>query len=255
MNTGTKAKENLYKCDFDPAFEQVPRPVRVGLLVPSSNTTMEREFWSAAPTGVSIHSARMRIEEATEAALTAMDRDLEGAVDLLLTAGVDVLCYGCTSGSFIQGRDHASSLRQRLERRTGIPCAVTSEAVVEGLRLAEVTKVVVATPYIDSINEKERHFLDAHGFEVLGIRGLGLVQNLTIGVSPLEETARLAQGLVADFPQAEGIFISCTNLPTFPIIEHLSQTTGRPVVTSNQASLWMACRLGGVSGRFWSLQC
>ncbi len=216
---------------------------------------MEREFWSAAPDGVSIHSARMRIEEATEVGLTEMDRDLDGAVDLLLTAGVDVLCYGCTSGSFIQGRDHASSLRRRLEERAGIPCAVTSDAVVEGLRLAGVSKLVVATPYIDSINEKERHFLDAHGFQVLDIRGLGLVKNLLIGVSPVEETMALALELVADFPEADGIFISCTNLPTFPIIERLSRDSGRPVVTSNQASLWMACRLGGVSGRFWSLRC
>ena len=32
---------------------------RIGLLVPSINTTMETEFWRIAPEGVSVHTARI----------------------------------------------------------------------------------------------------------------------------------------------------------------------------------------------------
>ncbi|HEC86914.1 MAG TPA: maleate cis-trans isomerase, partial [Thermoplasmatales archaeon] len=46
--------------------------------------------------------------------------------------------------------------------------------------------------------------------------------------------------------EADAIFISCTNLRTFEIIESLEKELETHVVTSNQASLWLALRKLGI---------
>ncbi|RLG84523.1 MAG: maleate cis-trans isomerase, partial [Thermoprotei archaeon] len=67
---------------------------RIGLVVPSSNTTMESEFWSYVPRGVSIHSARVPLREVTPEALRAMVRSAVEAARLLATADIDILVFG-----------------------------------------------------------------------------------------------------------------------------------------------------------------
>jgi maleate isomerase len=49
-----------------------------------------------------------------------------------------------------------------------------------------------------------------------------------------------------DTGDADGIFISCTNFRTIEIIEALEENTGKPVVTSNQASMAMALKVMGI---------
>lgn len=231
------------------------RSTRIGLLVPSSNTTMEPEFWGHLPDRTTLHSARMHIEETTDQGLARMDQDLERAMHLLSTAAVDILCYGCTSGSFREGETHAVRLRERIEQETGIPAVVTSEAVVEALRELGLKRIVVGTPYIDDLNQKEQEFLEAHGFEVLGLRGLGIVPNLEIGRCEPDKALRLGLQLLEDHPAADGLFLSCTNFPTFAALDELKAANKGPVVTSNQASLWMTCRQAGLRGSFWGLEC
>jgi maleate isomerase len=112
-----------------------------------------------------------------------------------------------------------------------------------------IHKVVVATPYIDEVNQKEKTFLEENKIKVLRIQGLGFSQYKPYyplsrqpvshaGLQEPQVSYKLA--LEVFVPEAEGIFISCTGLRTFEIIEKLEVATNRPVVTSNQASLALA---------------
>jgi len=212
---------------------------RVGLLVPSSNTTMEPEFYRMAPPEVSIHTARMRLEETTAEKLIEMAEYAEIASALLATAEVDVIVYGCTTGSLVGGVEWEERLVQRIEGETGIPTLSTSGAIVDALKALKVGNVAVATPYTDDLNRLERGFLESHGVEVAAIRGLGLVRNVDIGRTGGEAVEELVRSVAGG---ADAVFISCTNLPTIDLIELLEAELLRPVVTSNQASLWAALR-------------
>jgi len=218
---------------------------RIGLLVPSSNTTMESEFVRMAPEGVSIHTARMRLVDATPEALIEMAEDAGRAADLLSTAEVDVIVYGCTTGSLVGGVEWEERLVQRMERETGIPAVTTIRAVVDSLKALEVGRVAVATPYTDDLNHLEREFLQSEGIEVATIRGLGIVRNVDIGRTDGAVVKRLVDEVAGG---ADAVFISCTNLPTIDLIEPLEAELGRPVVTSNQASMWAALRSCGLDG-------
>jgi len=212
---------------------------RIGLLVPSSNTTMEPEFYKMAPRGVSIHTARMRLVETTSEKLFEMAEDSDRAAALLATTEVDVIVYGCTTGSLLGGVEWEERLVQRIENETGILTLSTSRAVVDALKALSVERVGVATPYTDDLNRLEVAFLESHGIGVTAIRGLGLVRNVDIG----RTDGAAVEGLVkAVVDGADAVFISCTNLPTIDLIEPLEAELRRPVVTSNQASLWAALR-------------
>ncbi|RLF91843.1 maleate cis-trans isomerase, partial [Thermococci archaeon] len=78
---------------------------RFGLIVPSSNTTMEMEFHKYIPEGVSLHTARMPLRNVNEEELTKMATFAIDAAKLLADAGVELIAFGCTSGSFIGGKD------------------------------------------------------------------------------------------------------------------------------------------------------
>ena len=47
-------------------------------------------------------------------------------------------------------------------------------------------------------------------------------------------------------PQAEALFIPCTDFEAIDLIEVLERDLGVPVVTANQATMWHALRLSGV---------
>lgn len=217
---------------------------RLGLIVPSANTVNEPEFYTHLPEGVSLYTSRMFLEEATADELERMADDVERCGDLLRTADVDVVAYGCTTGSLVKGAGYDESIERRLEDVTGVPAVATAASIKRAFDALDVSSLSITTPYIEDLNRREASFLTDAGYEVLGIEGLELQSNLDIGAQRPEIAYRRARE-IAD-PDADAIFISCTNYRTFEIIEPLERDLGVPVVTSNQATLWDALRTAGV---------
>ena len=221
------------------------RSRRIGLLVPSSNTTMEAEFYRMSPGDISIHAARMMLEDVTKEKLVQMAEDAERAAKLLKTAGVDVIVYGCTTGSLVGGVEWEELLVRKIEEDTGIRALSTGRAVVDAIEALGGGTLAVATPYTDDLNRLERAFLESFGLKVSSMEGLGLINNLEIGRT--DQTT--VEELVRTVSDGEDIvFISCTNLPTISLIQKLEEELQRPIITSNQASLWAALRGSSIEG-------
>lgn len=217
---------------------------RIGLLLPSSNTTMEPDFYKMIPDDVTVHSSRMALEDVTPESLEKMSREADRAAWLLSTAQVDVLVYGCTSGSLIKGVKWEQALVQRLHKVSKVPVVTTAGAVIEALRYIEAKNIEVVTPYIESINRLEKEFLHGYGFKVLSIKGFGFRDNQMIGkVAPSK-----VESIIEASKETDCIFVSCTNLPVVSIIQKLEDKHGIPIITSNQASLWSSLHTLGHSG-------
>lgn len=227
---------------------------RIGLIVPSSNTTMESEFSKYTPDGVSIHASRLPLRRVTERELITMSEEVKRCSKLLAHAQVDVIAYGCTSGSIIKGKGYDQELEERISEETGVPAVSTAGAVIDILNAKGVNKIAVATPYIDEINQKEKEFLIVNGIEVSEIKGLGLTDNLKIGKQDPRVAYRLGREVMKSNSEAEALFISCTNFRTFEIINSLIQDIGKPVVTSNQATLESALKRVGLPDTILNLR-
>jgi len=215
---------------------------------------MEHEFNLMKPKQATVHTARIRLREVVVSELLGMEKEIAKEALKLADAKMDVIAFGCTSGSLIRGLGHDKEIVSKIEEATNIPAVATAGAVVNALKALNLSKISVATPYTDEINALERKFLEQNGFTVVKIEGLGITDNLKIGRQKPEVVSRMAE--LVDTSQSEGIFLSCTNLPTIEVIASLEEKLGKPVVSSNTATLWfMLKRIGYKHGikRYGSL--
>jgi maleate isomerase len=169
-----------------------------------------------------------------------MERWTEEEALKLASAQVSLIVYACTSGSLFNGLGHDIALSQRIGLLTGASALTTATAVLEALRTLGVSSVSVGTPYLPEVDEAEKRFLEQNGLEVVTIKGMGLKHNRKIGRIKPSDVFRLAMSFRSD--PSQGIFLSCTNMPTLSVIERLERETGKPVVSSNRATLWAALK-------------
>ncbi len=210
--------------------------MRVGLIIPSSNTTMEREFCTALQGIATVHSGRIRLVNAEQGELISLEEGVYEEAEKLSTAEVDVIVYGCTSGSFIRGHQQYAAIEEEVEKSFGIPCVATAGAVVRALNHLKSKKIALITPYTHDITEIERKYLSAHGFEPVTTYYASIKQNTTIGKIKDDEVFDWAVKHSGE--NAEAVFISCTNLSTFKVLGKIEQTLNIPTISSNSATLW-----------------
>jgi maleate isomerase len=144
-------------------------------------------------------------------------------------------------------RNFASTrfLDGRLVSSKGIPATTTATAVEEAMRFLGFKKIVITGPYIDELNERFRVFYTNSGFEVLRINGLGIEDLFEMGATKPSQAYQAAMEVF--LPEADGIFIGCTNFRCSDVIEDLEHDTGKPVVTANQATAWHLMKMLGIN--------
>ncbi len=216
---------------------------QLGLIVPSWNTTMEFECCRMSPPGVSIHTSRIAHTEDSDAAALEMAKKAPAAAELLAHAKVQAICFGCTGASFRQiGMDQ--KIITDLEKRTKTPVTTTSTAINEALKALGLKSIAIASPYPERTNELLDRYLTHSGFTVVSRKGL----NVECPAFLLPEIAyQLARDV--DCKSADGILISCTNFRSLEVIEKIERDTGKPVVSSNTASLWQLLKLANINDK------
>ncbi len=222
---------------------------RLGLIVPTTNTVNEAEWSVSLPDGVTLHVARMALHTNTgsDAGKVALERDIAMAACSLADADVDVIAYGCTAGSMTLPLGMVPDM---IARATGLPGVATAPSIVHALRALGAARAAVATPYDAGMNEHERAFLEACGITVVAIEGLGAGDRAgfrRIHLLTADEVRALA-ARVTSGGAFDALVLSCTDLPTLRLHAELEQKLGKPVVSSNQTTLWAALRVAGVQG-------
>jgi len=221
---------------------------RVGLMVPSVNTVVEPETVAMAPEGVNIYATRLKIARSDVEDLKQMMSHVDRAADELASARIDVIAFACTAGSFFEGSKGEERLKERIQEVSGVPAVTTSGAVASALKELGMRNLVMATPYTEDVNCLEEGFLRKSGFVVVRSQGLNIVEAFSIGKVEPDDVYRFALDLFT--PEADGTFISCTNLRTIEIIGKLEKKTKRPVVSSNLATFWACLKTLGYSKPF-----
>ena len=216
----------------DSAAMTQPR-VRVGLIIPSVNTFSEPQFNHFAPEGMAIHVARARVAGEWKRPLPEMKDEIAGAAQLLSDARPDVIIFHCTDTSMTQGPQGEGKILDIVKNATGIDAMATSRLVLDALQTLGMKKVVLLTPY--KSNKAVIDYLTAAGVEVVADVALKLEASNFGSVTP-QDWARLAKE--NDRPDADGIFLSCTNTRQIEAIADIEKMLGKPVVNSNQAVLW-----------------
>jgi len=223
---------------------------RIGVMVPSTNTTCEADFHMVAPPGVTVHGQRLWLtnDALGEEGMNRMNAEIESGARYLATAKVDVISYGCTTGSFYKGPGWDRDVVALISRTAGVPAVATTPAVVEALRRFGARRISVATPYPEWNNSRLRAYLEAMGFEVLNLAAepqAARSGNQGINDQDPEVIVEFASRVCR--PEADALLCSCTAWRSVEAAEEIERRTGKPVVTSNQAAIWASLRALGLT--------
>lgn len=210
---------------------------RVGLLIPSSNTVMEVDFYRRLPAGTTLHTGRMYMEITTpEGESLMLDEYAMPAARDLGTVRPDVVVFGCTSAGALRGNHYDLELCDRIAADTGARVVSVISSVRRAIARHGARRVGVITPYVEALNEKIRESLEADGVEVAAIHGLGITENFAIAQVEPEGIARFAQESLAGL-DIDLAFASCTNLRAMDALPSIEAALSVPAITSNQAAL------------------
>jgi len=221
---------------------------RIGLLVPSINTTMEPETWMHAPEGVSVHSARIAGgRHGTPETLRNMEQEGKNAAERLAMIEPSVAIYACTSGSFFEGPGWDRRIAEQLSVITKCPAITTTGAMTASLKAAGVKKVDVVTPYVELTNERLRLFLEAEGIEVNRLDSFDMLDMFDHAKIEPKQIYRKVMDVAS--PDADAVFVACTQLRALEVVDMLERDLGKPVYSAVQASLWQAYSILGIDPR------
>jgi maleate isomerase len=178
---------------------------RIGLLLPSSSSVQERDIGRALPDDITLHVARMRLNNVDADSTLRIVQEIESESQKLADVDVDVIIFPATAPSSRNGPGYDQELIKRIKAASGKPATTASTALLEALRALSVKQIVLGAPWSASINQSVAAFLQANGIEVLAQEALGLVRNLEIGL--LDPQTAFDVGRRVNKPGAEAVML------------------------------------------------
>ena len=219
-------------------------PLKVGLMVPANNTTMEVELPAWLPPGSTVTTVKIPRGQGllTTATLPAYrDSAIVLARQHFSNGGFDLIAYGCTAAGFLSGPAGDAELAAMLTAATGLPVVTTARAMVRALQHEKAKRIAVVTPYHDAVNSQLQTFLADGGISTVRLDTFRAPDVIALGRITAEQVRELARATMG--PDCDALFIGCSQLPTHAILAGLEAEFARPAWSSIRATAWDAGRL------------
>ena len=222
---------------------------RIGLIVPSSNVTMETEIPALlrayeAATGLSFtfHGARMRLKQVTAEALLAMDREGATCAAHLADAQCDVLAYACLVAVMVQGAGAHEAVAERLRAATAesgfeVPIVTSAGALVDEIKAAGYSKVSIVAPYLPELTKIVVGYIEeSAGVEVVDAISLSVSDNRAVGRLPQDRLVEIAASRL-DVRGADAVVLSsCVQMPSLHALVPAEARIGLPCLSAAGAT-------------------
>ena len=213
---------------------------RIGLIIPSSNRLSEPQFRRFLPADVAVHTTRLRMTGQHSKPLEPLLADVAAAAGALGDAKCDVIVFHCTANSMEHGLAGERRILDTIIEASGAAALSTAQAVVEAFRASGIRKLVMISPYVQSHNDHEKDYLSALGFDT--------IHDVAMNLPPSDGYLAFAPSKWIDVARAnarddaDGYFLSCTNTTQIDTIAALERGFRKPVINSNQATIWAALK-------------
>lgn len=216
---------------------------RIGFLRPGIvDETLARQFYRMAPDGVTIVQAGLGLRDLTGDEVTDALERCDDAARAVAQRKPDCILLGGSPTVIMDG--HGADVRwaERIREVTGIPASAAQTAAIEGLRALGATRLAIASPFPDEMNEKLTEFLERSGFVVRSMNKLtGPYRELT--QTPLRAGYELARKSYDEAGDADAIYFPGAPFPVVDLIDPLERELGTSVVSSMQATLWKGLQM------------
>lgn len=230
---------------------------RVGLIVPSSNVTMETEIPAmlrareeVRPERFTFHSSRMRMKSVTKEELEAMDDESDRCAVELSDAAVDVMGYACLVAIMTRGAGYHCTSQDRLGKVTEAegrptPVVTSAGALVDALNLMGAKKVALIAPYMLPLTEQVVGYIENQGFTVTDFVALEIPDNLEVGAQDPKNLETIIDRL--DHSEADVVILSaCVQMPSLAAVQAVEDRIGKPVISAAIATTFFMLKEMGL---------
>jgi len=225
---------------------------KFAVIAPSTNTSVQPEYDDMRPRGVTNHFSRVWIpddpvesDDDFNRLMENIRREMDSAVERVLTCHPDYLVMGMSSETFWGGLKTSIELRQRMESLSGLRVAMGSDACQAALRCyGDIRRIAVITPYWPVGDGNVTRFFTDCGFDVVRLKGLKCRSPVLIAHVTENELAEAIREVDGD--DVEAIVQVGTNLAMARLAAGAEQVLGKPVLAINTATYWYALRANGI---------
>jgi maleate isomerase len=224
-------------------------PYRIGLVVPSSNTTMETEIpellrrrAEIEPEEFTFHSSRVRLRHVTKEELTEMVRGSDRCALELSDAGVDVIAYACLVAIMSQGLGYHVESERRLaavaaDNEGAAPIVSSAGALVRSIQALGCRRIALVAPYMQPLTDLVVEYIEHAGIEVVDAVSLEIPRNSDVGRHDPMLLPAIARRL--DLANAQAVVLSaCVQMPSLPAIQITEDELGLPVLSAAVATTY-----------------
>jgi maleate isomerase len=228
----------------------------MGIVMPSTNTSVQPECEALRPRGVTNHIARITIPErkiTTEDAFAehveAMRSGIGPAVDQVMTCAPQHLIMGVALEAFWGGVAKAEELRLSLEERAGVGVSMGSESLLAALACFKAKRIAVLTPHQPRGDKVVSDYLEEAGYEVVRLKGLKCPTPRMIAHTTEAEVREAYRELDGD--DVDAIVQVGTNLAGMAVSAEAERWLGKPVLSMNALTYWNALRRMGIDDKIF----
>lgn len=226
---------------------------RVGLIVPSSNTTMETELpellrrqEAAGGERFTFHSSRARMQHVTEEELRRMNGETDRAARELADARPEVVATACLVAIMAQGAGYHCTAEGAIStalRESGADAPVVSSAgaLLDALHHLGARRIAMVTPYMKPLTRLVADYIEDAGIEVHDAVSLEVPDNRA--VAALDPQGLREHWRALDLTGCDALVVSaCVQMPSLPVVADVEREAGLPTLSASVATAWSVLR-------------
>ena len=217
----------------------------VGLLIPSSNTTVEYEYNRYAPPEITWHVGRLTLTEVSPAAIAEQEPEVAREAAKLATARPSLMLMCQSAVGFIAGEAYEQAMMGRMQAASAVPPLSAARLMVAAVRALGARRIALATPFASGVDAAVAGYFSRAGFPPVRSVALGLTGNYGIAGVPADRLLALARS--ADSPEVDAVVMPGGNLQVMDMLPSMEAALGKPVVATNQACIWAVAGLLGLA--------
>ncbi|UGS35941.1 maleate cis-trans isomerase family protein [Capillimicrobium parvum] len=226
---------------------------RVGLIVPSSNTTIEtevphmlRRHGEVTGERFTFHSSRAQLHQVDAESLDRMVADSDRCARELSDARVDALVYACLVAIMVRGHGAHESSEQHLAEVAAAnggaaPVVSSAGALIGAMEALGLQRVAIITPYLPELTAAVAGYIESYGITVTDAVSLGVADN--VEVAGISEARLVEHARRLDTTAADGVVLSCcVQMPSLSAIAPVEAELGIPILSAATATVYQLLR-------------
>ena len=203
--------------NLSPIIESTTNP-RIGVVALSTDFTIEQDFRKIChmlPVDIFVNRIPFENPLNQENYLKMINHLEEVVGNILPGEKIDVLAYGCTSGTVAIGDEKISSKIQKAK-----PNCYTTTPITASLKAFEklnMKRIAVLTPYPKKVNETIFDYLISNNIEVGSFNSFNL--NYDSEIAQIKPENLIDQISTINLDDVDGLFVSCTALKIVEVLD------------------------------------